>query len=722
MHLFGIGLGVSLQPKNQGTKIMETIKSMEKGTVLMEAIREAASKLKDGKLQNLPAIQPALCRVQQALSLVSEDEAVAFVALFDCQCSHDDTDMGDLADYFDCSTLEAMRLVPSLKALVEKGYVAISDRKKERATHKKYALDPDVMLAIVEGHTPKPLPQDKRDEYDQFDFCERVSNMKEERSDGDIDTRRLFRYVERLENENANLPLVSELRARISDVECRTLFYEMCKDFMGSNHNRRRTSTDISKTLGDIYDRPLARTLVKGSICDGSHPLVAAKLIRLSAEDDIKLTRSGLQLLYGEKCDMVIGSGKVSDRFDFVARVEEIVTDSPSKVTEQTFVEINSELRQLEEDNSDMSMVSNVQMLIKDTTSRVLFYLICQKMLEGDTYPISYLTDFMSSSRALRMKNDFKCGIHPLEASGLTEIVVKGFLENSHLALTDKGKEIFLEEDLHLFESQVSDKDLIQPDKIVEKQLFFPDKLQNQLSTLCDSLREDNYQRLCRRMEEKHLPTGVAVLLYGKPGTGKTETAMQIARETGRAVMHVDISATKTCWFGESEKLIKEVFTNYRNLCKKSSVKPILLFNEADAVFSKRKDSNASNVAQTENAIQNIILEEMERLDGILIATTNLADNLDHAFERRFLFKIKYDNPTLEAKQKIWLDKMPTLTDEDAAQLAAAYDFSGGQIDNIVRKSLMEEVVRGMKPTLSTLMTMCDQETLTSGNKSKIGF
>ena len=69
-------------------------------------------------------------------------------------------------------------------------------------------------------------------------------------------------------------------------------------------------------------------------------------------------------------------------------------------------------------------------------------------------------------------------------------------------------------------------------------------------------------------------------------------------------------------------------------LCK---VKPILLFNEADAVFSKRKDVNNGNVAQTENAIQNIILEEMENLDGILIATTNLADNLDGAFERRFV-------------------------------------------------------------------------------------
>ncbi len=78
-----------------------------------------------------------------------------------------------------------------------------------------------------------------------------------------------------------------------------------------------------------------------------------------------------------------------------------------------------------------------------------------------------------------------------------------------------------------------------------------------------------------------------------------------------------------------------------------------LLFNEADGVFGKRKDNPSSNVTQTEIAIQNIILEEMEKLDGILFATTNLTDNLDKAFERRFLFKIRFDKPTLEAKTNI---------------------------------------------------------------------
>ena len=114
---------------------------------------------------------------------------------------------------------------------------------------------------------------------------------------------------------------------------------------------------------------------------------------------------------------------------------------------------------------------------------------------------------------------------------------------------------------------------------------------------------------------------------------------------------------------------------------------PILLFNECDAFFSKRKDVNSSNTAQVENSIQNIILEEMENLNGILIATTNLVDNLDPAFERRFLFKIHFENPSVEAKKAIWRYKLPWLTPDKASQLAESYNLSGGEIDNIVRKA-----------------------------------
>lgn len=317
---------------------------------------------------------------------------------------------------------------------------------------------------------------------------------------------------------------------------------------------------------------------------------------------------------------------------------------------------------------------------------------------------------------------DIKEGNHILVKRQLVEVEGNGIFDGASLSLTDSGKELFFDEDLQFYESNVSDKDMILPEKISEKRLFFEANLQRQLSMLGDSLAEENYKSLCQRLADNNLPSGVAVLLYGNPGTGKTESVMQIARATGRAIVHVDISATKTCWFGESEKLIKEVFSKYRRLCKRSKIKPILLFNEADAVFSKRKDSTSSSVAQTENAIQNIILEEMEQLDGILIATTNLAENLDKAFERRFLFKIHFDRPTVEAKRNIWLDKLRSLSADDATMLAERYDFSGGEIDNITRKVVMSEVLEGSRPTIESIVNLCNEEKIGKQHSARVGF
>ena len=220
---------------------------------------------------------------------------------------------------------------------------------------------------------------------------------------------------------------------------------------------------------------------------------------------------------------------------------------------------------------------------------------------------------------------------------------------------------------------------------------------QKEIDRLKNALQEEKLKKIQQRLKDDGLPIGVAVLLYGAPGTGKTESVMQIAKETGRSIVHVDISEAKSAWFGESEKRIKKIFTSYRNACelceKKGEKIPILLFNEADALISKRKSDTSGNCAQTENAIQNIILEEMEKLEGIMICTTNFASNLDGAFERRFLFKIQFENPSMEAKQKIWKSKLDWLNDDMIMNVTENYDLSGGQIDNIVRKITMDEIL-----------------------------
>jgi SpoVK/Ycf46/Vps4 family AAA+-type ATPase len=149
------------------------------------------------------------------------------------------------------------------------------------------------------------------------------------------------------------------------------------------------------------------------------------------------------------------------------------------------------------------------------------------------------------------------------------------------------------------------------------------------------------------------------------------------------------------------------------------------LFNEADAVIGKRRINNGDNhsVDQTENAIQNIILQEMENLGGILIATSNLVKNMDNAFERRFLYKIRFEKPSLENRAEIWQSLLPDLPKKQADELSKRFELSGGQIENIARKVEVDWITEGTKIDIDVLMQYCKDEAQNDFNASRrIGF
>lgn len=189
--------------------------------------------------------------------------------------------------------------------------------------------------------------------------------------------------------------------------------------------------------------------------------------------------------------------------------------------------------------------------------------------------------------------------------------------------------------------------------------------------------------------------------------------------------MQVNVANIKSKFVGESEKNIKGIFGRYRACCEKSEVKPILLFNEADAIINKRSTNIAHSVDKMENAIQNIILEEIEKLDGILIATTNLTSNMDGAFERRFIYKVEFQKPDIETKERIWLSMIHDLDIADAHLLASEFDLSGGQIENVTRKQYVDRVLYNELPTFAKLRDYCKQECMNGnnwGSRSRIGF
>jgi len=339
-----------------------------------------------------------------------------------------------------------------------------------------------------------------------------------------------------------------------------------------------------------------------------------------------------------------------------------------------------------------------------------------------DLYPTEY--------ECLDLCYDLLNGEHPLFEQGYIEYkCVDGQVCSEQYVLTRKTKNELLAN----YTPSRSKCGRVRPDNnrflrshqsIKEKKLYFNASEQEQIDRLASLLSTDNLPSIQQRLAEQGMRKGFACLFYGSPGTGKTETVLQIARQTGRDIMQVDIAGMRDKFVGESEKNIKEVFSRYRKLCNDSEVMPILFFNEADGILGKRTTFGSSNpsVEKMDNAMQNIILQEIEDLDGILIATTNLTCNLDNAFERRFLYKVEFHKPNTDVKAHIWKSMLSDISSDEAQQLAAHFDFSGGQIENIARKRTVDYILFGKYASLDEIEGYCRAEQLNGKEHRAIGF
>ena len=122
------------------------------------------------------------------------------------------------------------------------------------------------------------------------------------------------------------------------------------------------------------------------------------------------------------------------------------------------------------------------------------------------------------------------------------------------------------------------------------------------------------------------------------------------------------------------------------------------------------------------NSIQNIILEEMERFPGILIGTTNLVNNMDSAFERRWTYKLEFENPEKDIQSKIWKQLFTELTDNEIIQLTNNFDFTAGEISNIQRRFSVEKLLGFKTPNIEVIMNLGSNERFNNSTKQKIGF
>lgn len=260
---------------------------------------------------------------------------------------------------------------------------------------------------------------------------------------------------------------------------------------------------------------------------------------------------------------------------------------------------------------------------------------------------------------------------------------------------------------------------------IKKKELFFSNDAQEQIDHLRFMLSQEGFQRALGILKAQNRAPSIVSLLWGPPGTGKTETVLQLALESGRDVIKLDASKVTCRGWGASEKSYRALFRAYGYVAAIAKTIPILLLNEADAVLSKRLMVEHS-IDKSENAVTNILLEEMESLTGILLATTNLVDHLDEAFDRRFLFKTELINPDAEARARIWKSCIPQLKDTEASYLANKYEMSGAQIDNVATKRILAELYFCGERGVEYIEGICEKELSSQkgsrSGRSRIGF
>ncbi|HEF6662319.1 TPA: ATP-binding protein, partial [Campylobacter jejuni] len=177
------------------------------------------------------------------------------------------------------------------------------------------------------------------------------------------------------------------------------------------------------------------------------------------------------------------------------------------------------------------------------------------------------------------------------------------------------------------------------------------------------------------------------IIFYGPAGTGKTMSALAMAKSMKKSVLSFDCSKILSKWVGESEQNVRKIFDTYKNIVQTCKQSPILLLNEADQFLSTRVDGSSGS-DKMHNQMQNIFLEQIERFSGVIIATTNFLESLDSAFSRRFDYKIEFKKPDFKDRLKIWEKFLPkkALFEKDFdINILSNYELSGAQILMVVK-------------------------------------
>ncbi len=271
----------------------------------------------------------------------------------------------------------------------------------------------------------------------------------------------------------------------------------------------------------------------------------------------------------------------------------------------------------------------------------------------------------------------------------------------SHPNKKDKRKQK-IKLDMLIGEQEIFE--LIEPKKDLDEVVLNP-KTEETLKALLRQMDKTVVNRLKDwGIKDKRKGIDARIIFYGAAGTGKTITALAIAKSMKKQILSFDCSKILSMYVGESEKNVRKIFDSYKDLCIKTKSEPILLLNEADQFLSNRVTGNSSGSEKMHNQMQNIFLEQIERFDGILIATTNLLDSIDKAFSRRFNYKIEFTKPTNIQRKQLWENMLPITLPVKLpinTEKLSTFELTGGQIEMIIKNTAYKIAVSD-EPIFST--------------------
>jgi SpoVK/Ycf46/Vps4 family AAA+-type ATPase len=660
---------------------------------------------------------------------LSKNQTFLLCMFINLNYKNDCVDIFDLGEYLDCPALTLLKFKNDFDELEDKGFVSksISNHRMnlERANN-QYIVKKEISASLV-NNQPIVLQDIIQKHKNDFVILEEMCHLLENRNKLEDFQEELVKTMKKKLIQNQDRPLFAWIvELKLENYDLVVYVYLIWTSLLN------RTG-DLTNLLEKIFSNNAKMLEYNHKIVLKSSKLFELNLVILHKSrrnEGLKLSSfSNRKLIELEILPDFRGINKIYEKeFDFFDKVLEVFCqeDESYGVEEETSNNLEDVKKIYENHKAQFPILKHLTKLkLGEKDLFIIMLLIAKKLIGKNKVEIDeilkkvcYLpSEKHEVSRLIRSK---KSQIIKLE---YVDISKANFFGETCLEITSKFDEILRKNNVPIEEEKEENtKDLLLFKDIKKKTLYYDKSEIAQITNIKDILDKNSLQKLQKRLSDKALPTGVNILLYGAPGTGKTESVYQIAKATGRNIMKVEISQSKSMWFGESEKIIKRIFTKYNQLVESSKRTPILFFNEADAIISKRKE-NTTNVSQTENAIQNILLEELENFKGILFATTNLESNLDKAFERRFLYKIKFELPSVGVKSQIWESKINFLKEEEAQILAVKYAFSGGQIENVVRKIEINELLNSKYPNFDEIQQFCEDEMLASTREiNKIGF